>query len=375
MNGAKQLLLKPAVILAFAIAMTSCDKKGTEPVDPNNDIPADPTNITVPAPAVNNLKPTATFETTAGNDSRIRINLLGLLDPTNNYQKIDFKANQNIFLTEDGAVQGFLVKPVSSNNVLSADVVFTVDNSGSMAEEADSVANSIAAFTSILAASGLNVAFGCIGYDDFGNVSGAINLTTAAGLRAYLNRTSFGFPLRGTSRTKGFAGADSSNLATAAASFAQTVSGENGVVAVLFADQKLSWRAGAQRVFVNFTDEPTQPGGDVAWSTETLCQALNGRATVHTVWSGGDTASFFERRLSSEKPWSMSTCSGGTIKVVPRSAAGLNLADLPVTGALANSSLLEFVSANPNASHTIVITVKASDKADGKTVYENVSYK
>ncbi|NUO80169.1 VWA domain-containing protein [candidate division KSB1 bacterium] len=375
MNGAKQLLLKPAVILACAIAMTSCDKKGTEPTDPNSDIPGDPTNVTVPAPAVNNLKPTATFETTAGNDSRIRINLLGLLDPTNNYQKIDFKANQNIFLTEDGAVQGFLVKPVSSNNVLSADVVFTVDNSGSMSEEADSVANSIAAFTSLLAASGLNVVFGCVGYDDFGRISGGIDLTTATSLRAYLNRTSFGFPLRGISRTKGFAGTDSLRLASEASGYASSVSGENGVVATLFADQKLSWRAGAQRVFINFTDEPTQPNSTVEWSTETLCQALAGKATVHTVWSGSDTASFFETRLVREKPWRMSTCSGGTIKVVPPSAAGLNLADLPVTGALANSSLLEFVSANPNASHTIVITVKASDRADGKTVYENVKYK
>ena len=374
MNGAKKLLLKPASLLVLALALNNCDKKGTEPVDPNSDIPADPTNVTVPAPAVNNLKPTATFATTAGNDSRIRVNLLGLLDPTKNYEKIEFQPNQNLFVEEDGSVQGFLMKPVSSNNVLSADVVFTVDNSGSMAEEADSVANSIAAFTNLLAASGLDVVFGCVGYDDFGGISGGINLTTATGLRAYLNRTSFGLPLRGTSRTKGFAGADSARLAAEARSYAPAVSGENGVVAVLFGDQKFSWRAGAQRVFVNFTDEPTQPNRAVEWSTETLCQALAGKATVHTVWSGGDTARFVENRLVWEKPWRMSTCSGGTIKVVPPSAAGLNLADLPVTGALASSSLLEFVSANPNASHTIVITVKASDKADGRTVYENVRY-
>lgn len=364
------------LILTMALCISSCDKKGTEPVDPNNDIPTDPANVTVPTPTVNNLKPSATFANTAGNDSRIRVNLLGLLDPTRSYEKITLQANQNLFLTEDGVPQGFLVTPVSNTNILAADVVFAVDNSGSMAEEADSVTNSIAAFTSLLAASGLDIVFGCVGYDVGGNISGAINFTTATNLRAYLNRLSrSGSPLRGTARTVGFAGPDSAMLVTAARTFAQTLAGENGAAGILFADSLFNRRANTQRVFINFTDEPTQPNGDARWATEKLCQTLSGRATVHTVWSGGDTLSFSEVPLFVEKPWRMSHCTGGTVKVIPPSAIGLNLVDLPVTSALANSSLLEFVSANPNANHTIVITVKANDRADGRTVYENVKYK
>lgn len=358
-------------VVILSALLANCNKNGTGPEpDLNADIPMDPNNVTVPTPVVNNLKPAATFEKTAGNESRIRVTLQGMLDPTNNYLPIAFTAHQNLYVTEDGVVKGILVQPVGNNNVLSADVAFIVDNSGSMAQEADSVANSIASFATRLAGSGLDVRFSCVGYDALGDISGAINATTASRLSAYLNRPF----LRGTSRTYGFAGADSVSLATTASGFAPQISGENGVVAIFFAEQMFSWRTGAQRVYINFTDEPTQPNGYAAWATQAICQQLGGRATIHTVWSGGDTTFFRETALVAEKPWRMSHCTGGTIKVVPSSAANLNLADLPVTQALENSYLVEFVSANPGAAHTIAITVKSSERADGRTVYENVLY-
>jgi len=367
------LLLK---VLLLLLMIGGCGKKNaTEPKpDPNADIPTDPANVTVPAPAVNNLKPAATFAKTSGNDNRIRLNLLGMLDPTNNNLPIVFTANQNLYITEDDVVQGILVKPAGNNNVLLADVAFIVDNSGSMAEEADSVANSIAQFATRLAASGLDARFGCVGYDDGGNVSGAINLTTAGRLNSYLNRRISNIPLRGTSRTRGFAGTDSVQLLNTARTYAPTIVGENGVVAIRFAQQLFNWRAGAQRVYINFTDEPTQPNRDAAWATALLCQQLSGVATIHTIWSGGDTTFFRETELLNEKPWRMSYCTGGTIKVIPSSAQNLNLADLPVTNALANSYLVEFITANPTAAHTVTITVKTGARADGRTVYPNITY-
>ncbi len=361
-------------VFLLMLMIGGCGKKSATEPDPNTDIPTDPENVTVPTPTVNNLKPAATFAKTAGNETRIRLNLLGMLDPTNNNLPIVFTANQNLYISEDGVVQGTLVKPAGNAAVLLADVTFIVDNSGSMSEEADSVASSIAQFATRLAASGLDVRVGCVGYDDLGDVSGAINMTTASQLNAYLNRRVAGLLLRGTSRTKGFAGTDSLQFLNTARTYASTVAGENGVVAVRFAQQFFSWRAGAQRVYINFTDEPTQSNRDAAWATNLLCQQLSGVATIHTIWSGGDTTLFRETELVNEKPWRMSYCTGGTIKVIPASAQNLNLADLPVTNTLANSYLVEFITANPGTTHTVSITVKTGARADGRTVYQNVTY-
>lgn len=51
------------------------------------------------------------------------------------------------------------------NRVLAADVVFLVDNSGSMGEEANAIARDIIDWAEKLAASSLDVRFGCVGYD------------------------------------------------------------------------------------------------------------------------------------------------------------------------------------------------------------------
>ena len=126
-------------------------------------------------------------------------------------------------------------------------------------------------------------------------------------------------------------------------------------------------------IYVNFTDEPTQPGGDYAWGTDSLCNYMAGRATVHTVWTGTDTSSFVPIPLSREKPWEMSYCTGGETRVFDTFASGLNLLDLPVTAVAANSYVVEFVTSNPNQPHQLIITVKSGDD-DGKTVYENIMY-
>jgi hypothetical protein len=253
-------------------------------------------------------------------------------------------------------------------------VVFVVDNSGSMDDEADSVANSIIEFANFLASSGLNVKFACVGYR-YGNVNGGINVTTKSSLQQYLtDRPDIFF---GTDRTVGFAGSDSADLANVASYYArQDLDNENGIMGIFYADSLYNWRPGAQRVFINFTDESTQPNDSYRWSTAYLCENLD-NATVHTVFSEDTTYYHGEGGqwldLIDEKPWAMSECTGGTIKFINSDAAGLNLADLPVAGALANSYLVEFVTADPNGLHTIKITVKGTG-FDGQRVIQNVEY-
>lgn len=362
-----QRLATPLIGLCLMGALLTSCKKDEGPSNTgniNSDIPPDPGG-SAPATTINNVVPSASFARTPGNESRIRINLLGLTDPTTG-QPITFTANQTLFVTEDGTLKGIKISTIGGTSTLAADVVFTVDNSGSMGEEADSIASKIIEFVNFLQSSGLDLRVGVVGYN--GRVTGAVNLTTASLLNAYLTRTGF----TGTSRTVGYGGADSARLQTAAGTFASGVFGENGIVGVWFADSLFSWRGGAQRVYVNFTDEPTQPNNIVYWSTEGLCARwLPTKGTIHTVYSADTSRTW--TRLQTERPWDLSTCTGGTSKFIPTNAAGLDLRNLPVTGALASSRLVEFLSGNPNAPHTVIITVKTTT-ADGQTTFSNITY-
>ncbi len=355
-------LLFVLLLVFTSLIYFSCDT-AENPDDQNADIPGDPTGVTVPVPTKNNVLPSASFTSTG---SRVKLNLLGLIDPTTN-QPLTLSYNagnpqaSNIFVQEDGVVKGLKVTKVGTGNVLTADIVFLVDNSGSMGQEADSVAISIIEFANFLQASGLDVKFAVVGYD--GGVNGGINFTNAQTLSAYLNRNT------GTYRTYQFAGADSAALTERGYNFGYA-GGENGVIAAIFADSVYGWRAGAQRVFINFTDEPTQSLSDGTWNNAMGCSLLSGKSTVHTVFS--QDSSYYSWSATRERPWDLSICTGGTIKFIPTNASGLNLKDLPVAGALANSYLVEFVTAKTGVAHTVKVTVYTST-ADGVQTF-NITY-
>jgi hypothetical protein len=354
-----------ALALLLGAFLVACDTTESDDTD-NSDIPEDPQGVVVPEPTINNVQPVGAFSASGDNPSRIVVNLTGVVDPSTG-DPIALTWLDNFWLEEDGVVKGTLVNQVSSGgSSLAADVVFLVDNSGSMGEEADTIASSIVEFAQTLQNSGLNVQFGCVGYN--GNVSGAINLTNAAGLEEFLNHPYYSY---GTSRTAHFAGPDSAALADSAWYSFGGPYGENGVVGVLYSDKFFNWRGGAQRVYINFTDEPTQPGGDERWTTANMCQTIGGIATVHTVYSADTTYSTWDEY--NERPWAMSECTGGTVKFVSYDASDLDLTTLPVTGALTNSYKVEFITGNPNAAHTVTMTIK-TPTADGKRVYQNITY-
>ncbi|MDX2129438.1 MAG: vWA domain-containing protein [Chloroherpetonaceae bacterium] len=352
-------LLSTFFIIIF---ISSCDSLDSNGDDINSDIPQDPGG-NLPQTTINNLRPSGIFERTANNERRIRISLIGLIDPVT-AQPIELVGNSTVFVAENDVIKGLKVTKVGNDNTLASDLVFVVDNSGSMGQEADSIALKIIDFTNLLTSQGINLRVGCVGYS--GNVTGAINLTNATGLESYLKRPS----RTGTSRTVGFTGTDSARFQTTASTFSSGVGGENGIVGIRFADSLFSWRTGAQRIYINFTDEPTQPGSRPWFSTNGFLQSwqLN-RGTIHTVWSNGDTTLFGTESASREKPWRLSNGTGGTIKWVSSNANGLNLTTLPVTGAVLNSYLIEFISTNPNDSNTVKIIVKNGTTSDGQSVF------
>ncbi len=355
-------------IFSVILFMAGCSKDDNPVTPGNNDIPADPTNITVPVTVINNITPTAIFTKASTNPSRIQMNLTGLVNPLT-LQPLTLTAQQNLFVTEDGKVKGLKVTKVGSGTTLKADIVFTIDISGSMGEEADSVAGSIIKFAQKLQASGLDVQFGCVGY--YGDVEGAINFTNAQNLEKFLNRST------GTYRAYGFSGPDSARFEDSAYTFHGNhgTYDENGITGIFFANKFFSWRAGAQKIFINFTDESIQPSNLQEWSTAELCSRLGGAATVHTVWSGdSDTANaYIWTTLQDERPWDLSKCTGGTVVLVPYDATGLDLSTLPVTGALSNSYLVEFMTSNASGTHNVIITIK-EQTVDGKREYNNLTY-
>ncbi len=368
----KQLFVLFLSLILIAV-FGSCSST-SEPAPNNSDIPSNPINVGVPAVVHNNLVPSATFTKTSGNESRIKVNLLGLVDPTT-LEPIDLYADYNdsfynFYLEEDGVIQGVKLTKVSSSTKLKADIVFTVDNSGSMGDETDSIAARIIEFANFLDQQGLDAQFGCVGY--YGDVNGGLNMSDHLTLETYLNDRPRNNS--GTSRTFGFDGPDSANLEMVANEQYADLKAENGVVGIFFANFLYNWRPGAQKIFINFTDESTFPEGYYTWSTAALCDKLLGKATVHTVFSEDTTLSSGNwEDLWEERPWEMSKCTGGTVKFVSSDASDLNLLDLPVTGALSNSYLVEFVTSSASGTHNVVITV-STNTADGRIEYTDKSY-
>jgi hypothetical protein len=328
---------------------------------------------------VNNLASIGgTFSKTQGNESRIQLSLLGVTNPVS-HQLINLVAGQTIWLAEDSVLKGIKITKAGTGKIgaLLADVVFIVDNSGSMSEEADSIASKIIAFANYLQLSGLSVQVGVVGHawNSDQEVYGARNLTTPANLAAYLTRSVGGSPVTGLDRTVGFAGPDSARLATAATRFTQSSGGENSIIGIAYADSVFTWRQGANHVYICFTDEPTQPGGLLYWATDGLMARWGNKGTIHMVYSENDTSYYSSyTRLNNERPWELAVRTGGTSVFIPANASGLNLTTLPVTGALATTSLIEFISSNPSATHSVVVTIKDGTTADGKREYRSITY-
>lgn len=362
------------VLLSALITLSSCLADGDQsivldsgaPQDEIAGIPGD--HRAEPSPSVNqnttvipNVQYTTEIE---GDDVIVRLDMTGVQDPeTLEWLRLvgtggEDGDRQNVWVEVDGKPKGIdvynTIDDEEDANVATVknDFVFLVDNSGSMSEEADAIARDIIDWATELSVN-LDVRFGCVGYN--GNISGAIDLTTSSKLKTYLERNS------GTSRTVGYG---SSNIENAALSYS-SVSGECGTLALRFADEKFSFRSGANRIYVNFTDEPNQPGGSPSFSVEYVNPATNSwssaQGTIHTIFSGTLGQ---EQIYVDEDPCKMSVYTGGTSFVVGSNFAGVTLSDLPVTKAMHNSYVIRFTNVDEfmdGLPHEVKITIVSSD--------------
>lgn len=343
-------------------------------------------NPTIDQP--NTSIPNFITEIEEGSDGKVmRMSLTGIQTPDNDWMKLygTGDARQNIWIEIDGKPKGFTV--INSEEVASrasvvskakADVVFLVDNSGSMGEEANAIARDIIEWSGKLSQT-MDVRFGCVGIDHR-YVNGALNITTVDKLHEYLNRST------GISRTQGFGGPDAATLDQKADDF-NTAGGECGGIMLHFADQSFDFREGANRIYVHFTDEPNQPNYNGKWSVESVNPNSEyyiwgtDKGTIHTIFS--DLGRYPEdwsgwTPLYKEKPWLLSDYTGGT-KIIdaPSNFEGVSLDSLPVTGAILNSYILR-INVTPDlltGTHTVKITILSEDgSVKAEKVFENVTF-
>ncbi len=272
-------------------------------------------------------------------------------------------SQQNLWVTVDDVPKGVDVYNNSDENskTLIADVVFLVDNSGSMSEEAEAVAKSIMDWSALLSASGLDLNVGCVGYgdDSYNAVDGALNMCKPEDMNDWMQQNGYG-----VKRTHAFGGEDAAILRSLASNDYKNGSyNECGMVALHFAHDNFNFRSGSNRIYVNFTDEPNQPNGIEKWSVEYL-NPENGNwntnfGTVHTVYSDNNH-NFSDNYLRSERPWTMSDYTGGTTLFTDRYFTNFTLENIPVTGAMQNSYILRIANISAyfdGQEHKITITV------------------
>jgi hypothetical protein len=358
-----------ALLIAAVTSLSSCLKSDEETIvieTPSTGIPDD-SQATPNPDVVNTTTNIPNINTTidyVNGTPIIRVDMTGVKNPDGTewirlYGTGD--PNQNVWLEVDDRPKGFDVYNNADSNhdkAIMTDVVFTVDNSGSMSEEADAIARDIVSWSTLLSNSGLNARFGVVGYD--GRITGANNLTDVDSLKAYLNHGT------GTTRTRHFGGNDASLLSSKASDyFLNSNVDECGVAAIRFANDLFSFRTGANRIYVNFTDEPNFPCGKPAYSVRFFENEENWQAsdgTVHTVYSSNKFSG--NNWNYEEQPWLISEYTGGTTIFSPSNFSGVTLESLPVTGAMENSYIIRFANVSElldEKPHKIHITICSKD--------------
>lgn len=307
-----------------------------------------------------------------------RLDMTGIMNPnTNEWLNLYGTGlpKQNVWMSLDDNHKGILVKNHSEDGTISSkfDLVFLVDNSGSMDDESETLARDITNWADSLATSGLDIVFGCVGYG--GNVgeqydylvegygiTGALNLSDISLLNQFLNERG----VYGTARTKGYWGSDSETLSSIANASYYSAGGECSIQAARFSNEHFNFRLGSNRVYVNMTDDANYPGGEQNWSINYLTETKAwdpSMGTIHTVYSG-DTV-YSNEPLFKEQSWLISEYTGGTILYADKSLSGISLGDLPVTGAMRHSYSIYFTipkSLKDGQYHDLKVTVLTQDQ-------------
>ena len=369
---------------AFAFTFTSCTKDDDDDAKgSNSDVPADSQAGVAPEVIQNTVVlPNISAPSLEGNNAVVRISFTGVKSTQGSdagkYMHLygTGSPNQNVWLTIDGKPKSVLVinsEDVQQQTKGMADVVFLIDDSGSMDEEADSVAKQVVFWSSLLAQT-LDCRFGVVGYGDgYYGIDGAMNLNVIDSLDYYLNDRPgrWSEKVYGTSRTMGFWGKDSlrfHDMTQTRGDYYNSSYNECGALALHFADEQFSVET------LNAND--------------TLYNWNPAKGTVHSVYSGYDSLQYkapdgyrYLENLNrpfynSECPFLMSEYTGGVTIFADPYFKGVTLTGLEVTGAMSNSYVLRFNVTDDlrTGTHVLEITIKDAFGNMAKKRFENVTF-
>lgn len=359
----KKFLISTAILSLFAAGFSASSLSDSDEPGNTPDIPSD--NQAQPNPDLGG-EPNATIPniqyTTVDEDGSavFRIDMTGI----QNQETLEWlrllgtgEIGQNIWIEIDSQPKGVKVYNTIDDNKersVPVDLVFLVDNSGSMSEEADVIARDITFWAEKLSKTSLDIKFGCVGYD--GAINGAVDITSYQELSDYLNRDG----VRGVRRTKDFwNNAETLSAETEKYRTGGNSSRECGMAALRFATDLFSFRKDANRIFVNFTDEPNQNHSIERFSVESLKTDWDtSLGTIHTVFSANASNDNYEaNRLMSEY-------TGGTVLYTNPSFTDVTLENLPITDAMRNSYVIRVSNIRElidGKTHEVRITILSSD--------------
>lgn len=251
--------------------------------------------------------------------------------------------SDDFLVVENGCVRD--ITDFSTENV-GIDLVFAQDMSGSMGTAISGVRSSVTSFAADLASRGVNVRIGSAGYSGPGTIASTPGPSPCEFLGPFRDLTDpTSFQDHVSNQWTATNGCDLP---------------ENALEAIEYADDQISWRPGAARVYVDITDAShhtasTNCNGVGACTDQTvgsLVDLVGGTSTIHAVAPGSESA-----RTSSggADPWELADGTGGTTLVLP-SDGSVDLTSIGISEVVGEAVRFRFESASPReAVHTLRI--------------------
>ncbi len=240
----------------------------------------------------------------------------------------------------------------STDNV-GVDIVFVQDLSGSMGGAISGVRSSVISFANDLANLGISAQFASIGYSGPGNIP-----TTPP-----TSPCEFLGPFQDLTDVNSFQSHVSSSWrATGGCDFP-----ENGLEAIQYAHENVSWRPGAARVYIDITDvshhtAETNCNGLGPCTDQTLksiVEMVGETSTIHVVAPSSQAARTAEGGLD---PWKLAEATGGEKLVLPANGF-VDLTALGIADVVGEAITFTFESASPQqAVHSLRIRAEINDK-------------